>query len=328
MLYRHLGVDEKIFRIADPYFVNLIRNNSIAGSCCFCRRMTANGNAGLIPSFYLRYFSFKDIYRRGKVARKPNLRASALREEIRMVIDGEPFGLRHDEKSYLYAYVDPRNVRSAILCSEFGFEPVRQYASIVFNRIRLREKLVKQISKISPAEEPHMRELLAGLYRGYNMVSFENLFGGRQYYVIKNTRGRIIAGAQVNPDRWNILALPGLTGKTVFPVFSHIPYLNRLFNSDYRFLTIEGIYFDQEYVGSLEILFEALLSQFKLHHAIIMADVDSPLYAALRSIDLGFVDKIKEESRGDVICRFRNFTDAEKKNFTSSPAYISGIDVT
>src|SRR5258706_164312 len=63
MLYQHLRVDNKLNRIADPYFVNLVKGGKIIGTCCFCRRTTTN-YTGKIQAFYVRYFSFRDAYRR------------------------------------------------------------------------------------------------------------------------------------------------------------------------------------------------------------------------------------------------------------------------
>lgn len=69
MLYQHLQVNSKIELIADPYYVNLTRGGRIAGTCCFCRRDTIN-NGKKIRAFYVRYFSFKDAFRRKSIKEK------------------------------------------------------------------------------------------------------------------------------------------------------------------------------------------------------------------------------------------------------------------
>src|SRR5260221_2508376 len=128
MLYQHLGVSNKISLIDDPHFVNLTHGDKIVGTCCFCNRSTTNSGK-VNRAFYIRYFSFKEGYRRGSGVLKPIARRSELRREIESILGGEQFGMEPTEKFFHYAYVDPSNSRSLLLCKEFGFEPVRQYAA-------------------------------------------------------------------------------------------------------------------------------------------------------------------------------------------------------
>ncbi len=130
MLYQHLGVPNKIHQIADPYFVNLIRNKNVISTCCFCQRTTMNKGVE-INSFYIRYFSFSDVFRGKKTNPKTSTRKSTLREEIKLLLNGSGLSTSVNEKFYHYAYVDPRNTRSALLCEEFGFQPVRQFTTIL-----------------------------------------------------------------------------------------------------------------------------------------------------------------------------------------------------
>ena len=125
MIYQHMGVDDKIHRLENPYFVNLKRADRIVGTCCFCNRTTINSGQPN-QSLYVRYFSFKDLFRRKSVKEKARSNRQGLREEIHTLLNGRDLGMNEGEKFFHYAYVDPRNERSAILCSEFGFEKVRQ----------------------------------------------------------------------------------------------------------------------------------------------------------------------------------------------------------
>src|SRR5688572_6025176 len=134
MLYQHLEVNQKINQIKDPYFVNLVRAGQIAGTCCFCSRDTLN-NGQNIRGFYVRYFSFLNSFRRKSIKEKAKGGNSGLRREIELLLSGEGLEVRPGEKFFHFAYVDPRNERSALLCEEFGFEPIRQYATIIFNRL-------------------------------------------------------------------------------------------------------------------------------------------------------------------------------------------------
>jgi hypothetical protein len=327
MLYQHQTVAEKIHRIANPYFVNFVRGGKTYGTFCLCKRVVSYGSQK-IKAFYVRYFSFKDVYRKAPVDKK-GVTGGGMKGELKnavvSVYDGDGLDVTRDEKFFHYAYVDPRNVRSVRLCKQWGFEQVRQYTSIVFNRLSPKEspeyKIIETVS-----HDDEVQALLSDFYKGYNTFSDENLLG-RKYYLIRNKEGRVIAGVQANPDHWKIKSLPGLTGKLI-GYFTYIPILNRLFSKDFRFLTLEAVYCAPEFETVLEKLFEGLLAKFGLNSAVILVDADSKLYATLRSLYLGWVDKLNKESRGHVYCRFTNFSEGEKYLFKISPVYISGIDAT
>lgn len=327
MLYQHLGVLDKIYKIANPYYVNLVRGNKIIGTCCFCSRSTINVGRN-IRSFYVRYFSFKNTYRRKHIKEKSVPRLSRLRDEIKFILAGQGLDTEANEKFYHYAYVDPRNIRSVLLCNEFGFESVRQYTTIIFSRINPKKDVVKKLSEVSPSEENLLKELILDFYKAFNMFSLENLFNGRKYYIIRDENKKIVAGVQVNPDRWKVLSLPGLTGKIILNTFTHVPYLGRIVNKDFRFITLEGVYYAPGFESSLEFLFESLLAMYQVNSAVVLVDPETQLYRTLKSLRLGLVDKLNKEVRGNVICKFSNFTEEAKKIFKTNPAYISGIDVT
>lgn len=324
MLYQHLRVNSKIALLANPYYVNLVRGRHIAGTCCFCSRDTIN-NGKKIHAFYVRYFSFKDAFRRKSIKEKSAIGKSNLRKEIESLLSGECFGISPGEKFFYYAYVDSRNERSALLCKEFGFETVRQYTTIVFSR--LFPNADNMHSVVEAQSEESIKELLKTFYQEFTTISFENLTA-RKYYFIKDENGEVMAGVQVNPDQWKIHSLPGLVNKLMLQVFTHIPVLKRLLNKDFQFITFEGIYFVPGSEKYLETLFESLLAKYHVNSAICLVDPESKLYTTLKSLRLGLVNKLNKEVRGNVICRFVNFSQAEKDNFKTNPAYISGIDAT
>jgi len=326
MLYQHTSVADKIKNIPAPYFVSLVKFSRIVATCCFCRRITIN-NGQQFDSFYVRYFSFDERYRSKSVVKKQITRNSALRREVHATLSGAGLDLPPAGPFFHYAYVDPNNIRSAKLCAEFGFETVRRYATIIFSRLNPTNKS-SQVHKLPVEEQPKMKTLLSSFYQNFNMFSFENLFAKDSYHVIKDNSNNILAGAQVNRDRWKILTLQGFYGRALLKIFTALPILKKLINKDYTFITVEGIFYQPGAETKLEILFESLLYEYKVNSAIIVVDLNSDLYRTLKSLRLGVVDKLNHEVGGNVICRFVNFTDSDKSKFRSSPAYISGIDVT
>lgn len=326
MLYQHLGVSNKIGKISDPYFVNLVRKENIIGTGCFCNRLTMN-NGKVIPAFYIRYFSFKEKYRRATTTerKKKKTEGRLLRKEINQLLTGRELGIDVQKKFFHYAYVDPRNSRSLLLCNEFGFEKIREFSTIIFNRLCPRK--FKNIEVIEGHLEETIKELLKEYYADYNMFSFENLFVGRRYYVVR-VAGEIVAGVSVNPEHWKIHSLPGILGQLLLNCFSALPFFNRIINKDYRFLTLEGIYCKEGHEKSLEILIESLLAQHKLNSAMIWADIESNLYKTMKMLNLGLVSKLNKEVKASVLCKFIHFDEKEIKIFKDNPAYISGIDLT
>ena len=323
MLYQHLGVNEKIGKIKNPYFLNLERSGHIAGTACFCKRVTRT-RANAATSFYVRYFSFKDIFRRKSASVRLQQKPSVIREEVNRVLGGEKLDVQHGEKFLHYAYVDTRNERSAVLCREFGFEPVRQYTTLTFSRLFPKTSNVYKIVELDAAI---VQPLLQEFYGEFSLVSFANLQGNK-YYFLENNDGKRIAGVQVNPDEWKIHSLPGFFMNSLIGVFSATPILNRILSKRFRFLTFENFYWAPGNENCLETLLEHLLAKYKVNTGLCIVDRESKMFNVLKSLKLGVLNRINKEVAGDVICRFENFSDSEKSVFKNTPAYISGIDAT
>lgn len=327
MCYQHTTVRKKIQRIASPYFANLLWHDKVIATCCFCKRSIEN-NGKALTAFYIRYLSFDETFRRKHVSERSLDRTSLLRGEIHRLLSGHDLGLDLSEKFFYYAYVDPRNLRSVRLCREFGFEPVRQMTALTFSRINPRDNKSIRIVEATGSEEAIIKKMLSSLYHQHTMFSKENLTNAYPYYIIKDDHGNIIAGAQANPDQWNIHSLPGITGKMIKNVFPYVPYLGRLFNKRYRFIAVEGILYTPGNEKHLQVLLENLLAHHQMNTALMFVDTNSNLYRILKSLDLGLVNRLNPEVVTHVICKFVNYTESEKNVFRSNPAYISGIDVT
>jgi hypothetical protein len=144
---------------------------------------------------------------------------------------------------------------------------------------------------------------------------------------MEDENGQLVAGVHANPDQWRIYSLPGFTNN-LLKIFTRLPILNKLFNKEFQFITFEGIYLVPGNEKYLERLFESLLAKYKVNSAICIVDPGSNLYTTLKSLRLGLMSKLNKEVRGNVICRFVNFSLEEKNIFKSNPVYISGIDAT
>ena len=326
MRYQHYEVSKKIAHIKNPYYVNLFHHQKLIGTCTFCSRTTFNVSKSF-HSYYIRYFTFSDKFRTThSTIKSSKTRKTIIRNEVNQVLEGLEFD-SSKPVFFHYAYVDPRNTRSAKLCTEFGFEAVRQFSTIIFHRINPKD-IDATTMLINEAEVKDMKSLLYDFYKTYTMFSTENLFDQGNYYVIKDANNTILAGVQANPDHWKILELPGKMGAFTLKAFSILPFLKKVINKDYHFLTIEGVYYKKGNEKQLEILIESLLAIYKLNSAMMWADTYSDLYQKLHSLDLGIVSKINQEVKADIMCKYVGFEHSEIAIFKQNPAYISGIDLT
>jgi hypothetical protein len=132
MLYQHKSIEERIRSIKNPFFVELRTKFGLAGVCCFCYRETINHGISY-PSFYIRYFSFKEKYRAAPASQEKK-HAGKLRAEIKELLKGDGLKSFSAEKSINYAYVDLSNIRSASLCKDFGFQEVRRFTTFIYSR--------------------------------------------------------------------------------------------------------------------------------------------------------------------------------------------------
>lgn len=320
MLYQHLGVDQKLHCIAKPHFITVQRNDDVMGTCCFCER-DFQGTVG----FYIRYFAFKNNFRVKDIPRaKSKQKTSVIRSEVQALLNGT--GLLNNRQSgfFHYAYVDPRNPRSANICEEFGFVPVRKYTTRVFSRIFLKQHLDTKIKEINSSSEK-IKILLNNFYSDYNHFTFENL--NKTYYYVENGAGEIIAGVQVNTDAWRVLTLPGTYGRVLLNIFNNTPFFSRLLSKHFNFLALDGIYCKAGHEQVFEKLVEKLLCQFRLHTAIMVVDNASSLYELTSKIDLGWLAKLSPEVHGNVIVRHHQLSNDFLTKEKSRPCYISVHDV-
>ncbi|UZS00197.1 hypothetical protein [Chondrinema litorale] len=325
MVYQQMTTQLKVERIPNPFFVSLKKGNRVIGTCCFCKRENPNSPEQL-TSFYIRYFTIKDQYRIKAYTRPHKKSKNILKEEIHALLNGDFFGIENSKKFFHYAYVDAFNKRSAQLCEEFGFTKTHQFSTLLFSR--LEPKKNPKVRRLTESEKPEMKNLLLEYYQNYAMFNFENMLNDNDYFVIEDDKHGIVAGVEAKKDYWQIMEIPGITGKITFKLLPYIPYLNRLFNRNYKFLTLEGIYVKSGFEHLIEPLFSTVLKINQVNTAMTWADCSSPLYQTLKSIDLGILSKLKKEVHGQVICNFKNIDSETIASIKNMHAYISGTDIT
>lgn len=329
MLYQHLNVASKIDSIQEPFFVTLTKGNQTIGTCCFCRRTTFNSQEAFEDSFYIRYFSLKPSFRVTYADNKDRKKEGVIKQDIERILNSHDLATsRLSGPRLFYAYVDPDNVRSAQLCKDLGFERVRRFETIIFSRVKLKDNRGDGISKLAVREQQEMAALLLQLYNSHNFISLENLFNGKDYYVIRDNNGIVLAGAQANPDHWKIHRMRTRKMDVAVRLSSGIPYLNRIVSKNFKFLAIDGLYYKEGHERLIVTLLEGLLARHNLHNAFIPVDCDCDTYRHLIKFDLGLTNRLTKRVKTDVICKLNNFPQEEINRFRSRPAYVSAIDIT
>lgn len=325
MLYTHCNAKHKAANITAPYFVSLKRHEKIMGLGCFCNYQIWNQDT-LLDSYYIRYFSFKDAYQIAHVTKQNKYaKKSHVKEELTTVLSTDGLATP-DQKTLFYAYVDPGNERSINLCNHFGFHPIRSYTTCLFSRMS--PKRHKDVTKCSTADKSTLAILLKDQYADYNMFSTRNLFFEDNYYVIKNADGEILAGVQANAEHWHIHEMPGFSGKLILNVLPKLPILNQLFNPDYRFVALEGLYLKEGHEQSLMALLESVLAIHQLKSALIWLDTDSKLYTTITDVPKGLMNYFYDEKEVQIIAKPINLDKQELDALKTQPAYISAFDMT
>lgn len=319
MVYQHGRAEDKYMSIPSPFFVSLVRKSKVIATCCFCKReVWSQGEKH--AAYYVRYFTFHSSLRKlgDKYIDRPN-DDGVLRREIRELLTGRHFG--GSGPNYFYAYVDSGNTRSEKFVAGFGFQQVGSFASLIFSRFN--PQIARRAERLTREERTAFKTRLLAFYSDHALVTDENLFTGGNYYVIKE-EGQIVAGLQGHAEQWRVSHMPGRSGWLMMNVFPRVGLLRKIFNPDYRFAAIEGIYYLPGYEHHLTALLEHVMAVNKVYSAVICLDPASKVHAVVRSLRLGLVGKLRGEKHVSVMAKAN---DADLSDLTG-PLYISVADVT
>mgnify|MGYP001049092686 CR=1 FL=1 len=322
MLYKLLNVKDKIDQLINPHFISIQKQDKVIGTCCFDERHVKNASKPY-KAFYVRYFSFLDKFRRKNIVVKNRKSNSSIKDEVNQLLMGKGLVDNPEEKFLFYAYVDLNNDRSRLLCEEFGFTKVREFQARLFSRFRpKRDPRVTQLNDIKK-----IKSLLTDHYKNHSLVDLDMVNGGK-YYVIKDENDEVVAGVQCNLEHWNILDIPGFTGKIILNIIPKIPLLKQYFNKDYYFLSYDSIYVKNGYEKDLIKLFSHLLFTSGLKVASFCLDVDADIYRKLQKFNMGFMDRLQNNMIHQVIAKPINFSKEEEQKLSDSPVFISSFDIT
>jgi hypothetical protein len=230
-------------------------------------------------------------------------------------------------KSFIYEYIDRANFRSLSFSEQMGMNPCRKFTTINFSRLILKKHT--QVSGLEANDRKFVTEQIKNFYRGYTMFTSDNIFPDRNYFVYRH-KGEIVAGLQVHPDAWKVVAMNSKSSWLMLKFLPSIPGVKKIFNpNNLQLLSIEGIWIKPGFEKFIESLLETVCAEFKTHIALFWLDTESELLKKIdTNVKLGLMDKMMKRVEADIRLRFFNMDVKEIDEFSGRPAYISGLDMT
>ena len=323
--FQHTGVDKKIQKLPNPYFITLKKENRLLGVANY------NLKNKILPplainQFYIRYFSFLESMRINKPGKKKATSRNKIKDDILSFMEKGSFE-EEFHKAIYFAFIEMENERSKMMVNSLGFVPIRELSTSLFSRFF--PKIDEKVKEITPEQKPFIKKRLEEFYKGYTFYDPAYLFENGNYYVLMDG-DEIVAGIQATKTTWIVKELPGWDGKILFHLLPYIPLVSRVFNPrDYSFASLEYLFVKSGYEKFLNVLLESVCAFQHLNNAMIWADNKSPLYNTLRkNVKFGILDKLHKTVPGQIVVKYTGLERSEKNFFENTPAYISAFDLT
>lgn len=291
-MYRHLDTSARIQEADNPLFLSMERNEKVIGNITFCRRDR---------DWYIRYFAFHSLAQAGDKKKKEDKGNSFLKRELNQFFN-DAFEGKIDGTTVqsMYAYIDPKNDRSKWMSENFNFHVIGQLVTQTFSRIK--PKASKRLEKIADWNTIEDLVMLNYTDHAYFFDAHAKL---PPFYALKDTKGKIIACAKVTSVKWEIIRLPGKSGRFITKLIPFIPLVNRLIKpKNQTFLVPEIVCAKDNDPTLLDELFSAILHEEKLNLMIWWLDQKDPMYKHVKEkINWGLLNRIIGASPVDVVQR-------------------------
>ncbi len=334
--YRHTSLEEKLPYLGKIFFLNLRKSGKLMGTIAFCHRTTWASDRSL-RSWHIRYFSIRAPFREAPNRKKRKQKQEKPRRDNILKSTAEPFfvnpdriarGMKFDsDRSFIYAYIEKKNLRSWNFSESVGFETIGQIHTSLYSRFRPR--MNPHVQPVPPEDRDFVKTRLREFYKGYIMYTEQHIFFN-DHYLVWRENGRIMAGCQANPELWQIIHIPGFLSSIFLKGLARLPFISRRFNPGYmKFVAFEGIWYERGYEHCLLPLIESALALHRMYLGILWLDSSSHVLELSRRLgNRGMVGRFFNAIPGDIRVRFINWDEKEKEEFRNRPCYISCFDVT
>ncbi len=304
--YQHLNTKERIQMLEDPLFLSIERNNKTIANITFCRRT---------KNYYIRFFAFEALFQGStKYKSQVKTRRNQFVEEITQTMNS---WLKTGDCHQLYAYIDPKNIRSMNMAHQFGFSHQGTLITHAFSRLR-----PKLNQEIIPLSFNHPAVIQAKNAKAQHAFYFDQEYTTLNYVGLQRN-GEIIGVVRVLPVSWKIIQLPGRFGKWQVKLLPYIPFLKHYINpKQHDFLAIDQLWIDSPNVKIVEELLDGVLAMYQRKVALWWADEQDPFRQKINStIKWGFFDRIIQKSKVHVMVKAHDTCVFDK------PFYVCAYDL-
>lgn len=311
-IYQKISNADKDNNIFQPYFMQLKKAGELIGMCTVSKRSIWFGEEEIMAA-YLQHFSVKKAFQGMKYSQ---LLIDTAKQYFENSIQIPFIG---------YAYIEGSNIRSQKAAQFIGYDPVRNFKTILFSR--LFPKTSPNIRLYRVEEKPMILNQLKSFYKGHGFVHFTNIFHHDNYFVLERG-GKVVAGVQAFPVEWKILEMPGFTGKLIMNIVPHIPILGRLFQpKKHRFLVFDSLFCESGKEQDLIQLLEGTLAKMKHYSGLLWLDTKDDLFVNLDTLNQwGLLDKVKGKLPVTTIAKIHHLPKEKIDKFKKMPMYIAGFD--
>ena len=321
-LYQLLDTEEKIHTLNQPTFIYLERNEKAIGSFTVCNREVIIGNSKA-PSFYIRYFAVAELFHGGRSKSQGKSLLHKYFKELFETSNLNPIAPAHEKIMY-WAFIDPDNLRSFNMNTQFGFQTIGTFETTAFSRVNPKNSTVERAVS---GDHDSILASLQTFYQDYQLFSPVHLFKDDNYFVIRKN-GEIVCGIQANPVHWKIKSLPGLSGRLMLKYAPKIPRIKKLINPEnHRFLATEGLFWKPGHEAEVSHLLEGTLAVTRHHSLLIWTDSAHPILSQL-PIKWGFIQRMKKDNSVQIVAKFNGYSNDEVELIKERPKYMSGFDMT
>jgi hypothetical protein len=140
----------------------------------------------------------------------------------------------------------------------------------------------------------------------------------------------IVAGMQANPEAWQFMNKPGLSGFILLKVLPRLPIISKYWKpGNFRFTAIEGVFCKVGHEDKLIDLMESVCAIYGTYFIFYWVDPDSRIYNLIcNQGKQGFLSRFLPSEEIDVCIKFINWKKEEIDDFIKKSAYISCFDST
>ncbi len=310
--YTLTDIEPTLRHLPNTSWITVTKGENVIGARLFIEKQAQSSGRSL-HSFYHSFFAI-DPAEKGKGYGKMLARETV--ESLRKKLG---------KRGLIYCHVEVDNQRSLAISESLGYQRVGQFHAMTFSRFF--PSASPRLRKLTTAEKPQALRMLNELYADYAITDFSLSLQPESYFVLAEG-DKLLAGVQVEPQRWRILSLAGFGSAAALLLLPHLPLLRDLFNpQNFQFLKAGNLFFQKDHPEHAFELLEAVLTHHHLKTAMMFWDKESPVFKQFSKAGSFGVLNALTETPVHILALFQGLGQAEIVEFRRRPKVISPIDI-